>query len=129
MWSYGSEHFDKNRMKKYQKKHGAEVASCMSNLKRAVSMLDEGKTLEEICRFSFFGSEGEDVYRIGQSAVRHAKETRLYIYVQIVGQRIELLTIGGKGTQSRDIQECKTKARTIKQQQEEAVQNEQQKEQ
>ena len=57
MWSYGSEHFDKNRMKKYQKKHGAEVASCMSNLKRAVSMLDEGKTLEEIAGLAFEGIE------------------------------------------------------------------------
>ena len=118
MWSYGSAHFDKNRLKKYSKKHVEEVASCMVNLKRAIDLLDEGLTIEEICRLSFFGSEGEDIYRIGQSGVRHAKETRLYIYVRIARERIELLTIGGKETQQDDIKVCKKMAKKLKAEQE-----------
>lgn len=118
MWSYGSEHFDKNRLKKYTKKHVAEVASCMSNLKRVIDLLNEGLTIEDICKLSFFGSEGEDVYRIGQSAVKHAKETRLYIYVRIEGERIELLKIGGKKTQPDDINACKSIVRSLKKEQE-----------
>ena len=124
MWSYVAEHFDTNRLKQYSKKHRAEVASCMVNLKRAIGLLNEGLTIEEICRLSFFGSEGEDVYRIGQSGVRHAKETRLYIYVRIAGERIELLTIGGKKTQQDDIKVCKKMAKKLKTEQE--VQNGQQ---
>ena len=118
MWSYGAEHFDKNRLKKYSKKHAEEVASCMVNLNRAIGFLDEGLTIEEICRLSFFGSEGEDVYRIAQSGVRHAKETRLYIYVRIAGERIELLTIGGKKTQQDAIKVCKKMVKKLKAEQE-----------
>ena len=118
VWSCGAEHFDTNRLKRYSKKHAAEVASCMVNLQRAIGLLNEGLTIEEICRLSFFGSEGEDVYRIGQSGVKHAKETRLYIYVRIIGERIELLTIGGKETQPDDIKACKVTARKLKAEQE-----------
>ncbi len=118
MWSYGAEHFDKNRLKRYTKKHAAEVASCMVNLQRAIDLLNEGLTIEEICRLSYFGSEGEDVYRIGQSAVKQAKETRLYIYVRIEGERFELLTIGGKETQRNDINACKAIVGSWKKEQE-----------
>ncbi len=94
-----------NRFRQYKKKHPLEFEACVRNLDRLVGAFEHGMTLQQ-CTFGFFRSEGANVYRIGQSCMGSAHETRLYIYIRITGQEIYLLTIGDKNTQQRDILWC-----------------------
>lgn len=113
LWIVKRDYADENRFKKYAKKHRAEVVSCTENLVRLERFLNKGGTLQQALSFGFFGSEGENVYRIGQTRIVNAKETRLYIYAKITGPEIQLLTIGDKSTQQDDIKKCKAAARSI----------------
>ena len=112
-WVVKSDYADKNRFKKYGKKHHDEVVSCTENLERLEKFLNNGGTLQQAMTFGYFGSEGHDVYRIGQTGLKSAKETRLYIYAKIVGSEIQVLTIGDKDTQKEDIKNCKAKAKIL----------------
>ena len=76
--------------------------------------MNSSGTLQQALNFGFFGSEGEDVYRIGQTKVVGAKETRLYIYAKITGPEIQVLTIGDKSSQQADIRKCKEIVRSLK---------------
>ena len=107
MWEVKDIFANRKRFRQYAKKHFNEFASCFKNLDRLRAALEDGMTLQQ-CSFGFFGSEGKDVYRIGQSGIPNAHETRLYIYVEIAGTEIYLLTIGDKNTQSLDIEWCHT---------------------
>jgi len=109
-WVVKHDYADKNRFKKYSKKHRNEVVSCTRNLAHLEKFLNDGGTLQQAMTFGYFGSEGNDVYRIGQTGLRSAKETRLYIYAKITGPEIQVLTIGDKDTQQDDIKNCKAKA-------------------
>lgn len=108
---------EKNKLKKYEKRHRAEYASCFVNLGDVKAFLDEGLGVQQIQRcFSAFRSEGEGVFRVGQTGVVGARETRLYVYIQIVEEQIFILTIGDKDTQSDDIRRCKRIVREAKRQ-------------
>ncbi len=113
-WVVKRDYADENRIKKYDKKHHAEVVSCSANLVRLESFLNSGGTLRQALNFGFFRSEGEDVYRIGQTKIVSAKETRLYIYARITGPEIQVLTIGDKSSQQTDIRKCKEIVRSLK---------------
>lgn len=112
-WVVKHDYADKNRFKRYDKKHHNEVVSCTTNLERLERFLNSGGTLQQAMTFGYFGSEGNDVYRIGQTGIRSAKETRLYIYAKITGPEIQVLTIGDKDTQEDDVNNCKEKAKII----------------
>ena len=113
MWVVRSDYADKNRFKKYAKKHHAEVVSCFANLERLRNFLNNGGTLQQAMTFGYFGREGCDVYRIGQTGLKSAKETRLYIYAKIIGPEIQVLTIGDKDTQKEDVNNCKATAKIL----------------
>ena len=113
-WVVKRDYADENRFKRYDKKHHAEVCSCAANLVRLEVFLNGGGTLQQALNFGFFGSEGEDVYRIGQTKVVGAKETRLYIYAKITGPEIQVLTVGDKSSQQADIRKCKEIVRSLK---------------
>ena len=113
MWIIRSDYADKNRFKRYNKKHRNEVRSCTENLEHLTKFLNDGGTLQQAMTFGFFGSEGNDVYRIGQTKVKGARETRLYIYARIIGPDIQVLTIGDKSTQKEDVKNCKAKAKIL----------------
>lgn len=74
---------------------------------------EAGVTLQQAMRSGFFSDEGEDVYRIGQQR-KGMKETRLYIFAQIVGGTIKILTIGDKSTQKKDVNWCHQWVREFK---------------
>ena len=93
MWELKRDFADERRFAQYAKQHRAEYLACFANLERLLAALNGGLTLQQ-CTFGFFGSEKMDVYRIGQAGVPHAHETRLYIYAEIVGDAIQILTIG-----------------------------------
>ena len=97
-------------MKRYRKRHPSEVASCLVNLGLVLDRLNFGIPFQSV-EYGFLRSEGEGIYRIGQTGIPHAKETRLYIYVHIVGSKIYTLTIGDKDTQQDDINRCKATVR------------------
>lgn len=62
----------------------------------------------------FLRSEGQGVYRIGQTGVKHARETRLYVHIDEAARVVRVLTMGGKDSQSDDIRRCHATARTLK---------------
>ncbi len=113
-WCIKKEYAEENRFKKYAKKHMQELASCTANLQKLEDFLNGGGTLQQALGFGFFGSEGEDLYRIGQTGIRNAKETRLYVYARITGPDIQVITVGDKSTQQSDIQRCKLLVRKLK---------------
>jgi putative component of toxin-antitoxin plasmid stabilization module len=67
-------------------------------------------------QIGFFRSEGEGVFRIGQTGVESAKESRLYIYPDQKNQIMYILGIGTKDHQSEDINGAKATANEIKKQ-------------
>ena len=113
MWIESYEFADANRMKHYAKKHRREFVSCVANLADVITALNHGSAITAI-PFNFFRSEHEDVYRIGQTNVKHPHETRLYVYACVVKTTIYVLTVGDKSTQQADINACHAKARNLK---------------
>lgn len=115
MWEIKGEHADKNRLKRYTRKHFRESASCYENLTKLCEVLNSGFTIQQAeTGLGFLSSEGGDIYRIAQRGVAHAKETRLYVLVVVLGNSLYVLTIGDKDTQQRDLQHCREIAANIK---------------
>lgn len=115
MWTTQQDYAERNQMKHYAKKHRREFLSCFANLKELCKVLNGGITIQQAeAGLGFFSSEGGDVYRIAQSGVAHAKETRLYVLVALVGTCVYVLTIGDKDTQKRDLHRCREIAANIK---------------
>ena len=115
MWIESYEFADANRMKHYAKKHRREFVSCLANLADVITALNSGAAVTAI-PYGFFRSEHEDVYRIGQTNVKHPHETRLYVYACVIRTTIYVLTVGDKSTQQSDINACHAKVRELKSQ-------------
>ncbi len=115
MWIESYEFADANRMKHYAKKHRREYVSCLANLADVITALNNGAAVTAI-PYGFFRSEHEDVYRIGQTNVKHPHETRLYVYACVIRTTIYVLTVGDKSTQQSDINACHAKVRELKSQ-------------
>ncbi len=116
MWTLNNDFAERGQFKRYAKRHGREFAACFANLDRLCAMLNGGGTLQQAeTGLGFFSSEGGDIYRIGQTGVPHAKETRLYVFALLIGGAIYILTIGGKDTQQDDLQRCREIVKRIRQ--------------
>uniref|UniRef100_Q3AR55 Addiction module toxin RelE n=1 Tax=Chlorobium chlorochromatii (strain CaD3) TaxID=340177 RepID=Q3AR55_CHLCH len=88
----------------FKKRHEREYISCFNNLNKIKRLLEEGKKLSELHYHpSFFRHETDGIFRIGQSGVSGAKESRLYIYPDNQHRIIYILEIGTKETQQADI--------------------------
>ena len=109
-WNIDNTHLNRNRFKSYRKKHERETTSCIRNLRELQEALRNGVPFG-MAKFGFLRTEGKGVYRVGQTCVIHAKETRLYFCPK--GETIYPLTIGGKETQQDDIAESHKKAAKI----------------
>ncbi|MBZ4219044.1 MAG: hypothetical protein LAC69_02465 [Chlorobium sp.] len=100
---------------KFQKNHGREYVSCFNNLNKIIGLLKDGHPLIKLNRNpGFFVSEGKGVYRIGQTGVVGAKETRLYVYPSEQDMVIYVLGIGTKESQKSDINEAHKAVRVLK---------------
>ena len=86
-WVLDANPVDAKAIKKYHKQHPREVELCFANLTRLERILKQGVTLQQAMRCGFFSNEGADVYRIGQQR-KGIKETRLYIFAQIVAGQL-----------------------------------------
>lgn len=106
LWSINDILAERNRFREFGKKHPRELAACFSNLDFVISLLNQFGSADAF-QVGFFRSEGGGVYRIGQTGVKHAAETRLYVYVYAVGRTVYVLTIGDKKQQAGDIRRCK----------------------
>lgn len=95
------------QLQKYGRSHSRETISVNTNLKRILVMLGAGARVGTF-RFNFFQSEGDGLYRIGQTGVQGAKETRLYVYPDEAEATVYVLGIGDKDSQERDIRAAKT---------------------
>ena len=112
-WQIENSHAVGSKFKKFAAKHPAEFDSLFANLEKIMRLLRTGNKIGGF-RVNFFRSEGEGVYRIGQSGVSHAKESRLYVYPDEQARLVYFLTVGDKDSQGTDINEAKEIARSIK---------------
>jgi len=109
-WEVNNDYIKQSALKKLNKKHRTELASCTDNLARVVELLNEGYAFGSF-RFDFFRNEFGNVHRVGQSKGR--AETRLYVYVYVCGKTIYLLNAGLKSTQPKDLKEVKQQAQQL----------------
>lgn len=114
-WCIDDAHAEHGRFKDYRKKHPRETAKCEDNLRRVLAQL-QATDSPEAFRFNFFRHESGQVWRIGQTGLAGAKETRLYVYLFLFGRTIYKLSIGGKERQRQDIARCVELAETIRKQ-------------
>jgi hypothetical protein len=104
-----------SKFKRFSSNHEKEYVSCFVNLYRIIRLLNSGIKLQiVISQCSFFRSEGNGLFRIGQSGVKAAKETRLYVYSDEEEKTIHILSIGTKETQQNDIISAKNTIKEIK---------------
>lgn len=113
MWQQSSEYAEKGVIKRFVKRHPREAMSCFENLRDVVAALDAGGEPMRL-PFGFYSSEGSEVYRIGQTGVKHPCESRLYIYSCVINTTVYVLTMGDKTTQQDDVNRAKAMVKTIK---------------
>src|SRR5580692_7494776 len=99
-WLIESAYSRADKFKEFAKQYPREYESLFNNLEKVLRLLREGQRVRGF-HINFFRSEGEDVYRIGQTAVPHAKESRLYVYPDEQNHVMHVLTIGTKERQAQ----------------------------
>ncbi len=107
---------DRKEFAKYERKHPREFAACFANLQRVCDLLNTGMKLRSF-DVGFLRNERGDLYRVAQSGVSHAAETRLYIFPHEGQHVIYVLGIRGKARQPQDIIAFTRMIDTIKEQQ------------
>jgi hypothetical protein len=113
-WHVSTEFATGNRFKKFAESYPREYESCGANLQRLLNFLNSGLHLSVVAQnLSFFRSEGGGLFRIGQSGVKSAKETRLYVYPYEASRTIFIIDIGTKETQRNDIASARKTIRRI----------------
>jgi hypothetical protein len=112
-WSIENKYAMSKKFETFAASRPREFASMFANLDRIVRHLNGGAKIGGF-QIGYFRPEGEGVYRIGQTAVQHAKESRLYIFPNQNNHTIYTRTIGTKDRQSDDINEAKAIAGKIK---------------
>ena len=105
-WNISSEYAVRSKFKRYNKKHPREYAACFENLDRLQAYLDDGYAWNTF-QFGFLRSEGNGLYRVGETGIAHARGTRLYVYVSEAERTIYVISIGDKDTQQGDLGEAK----------------------
>ena len=112
-WTVSDDLAERSRFKEYNRKHPREYAACFSNLSQLVTLLQQFGGIKYF-QVGFVRSEGHGVYRIGQTGVKHARETRLYVHVDEAIRAVHVLSIGDKDSQADDIRRCHAVARRLK---------------
>lgn len=105
-WTINDSYAESNRFKKYGKTHPSETTSCFANLGRVCDQLRAGEPFGSF-RLNVFRHEFGNVWRVGQTNVPSARETRLYLLVAVVQKTLYVLTIGDKDSQRADLARCR----------------------
>ncbi|EIP99437.1 hypothetical protein OpiT1DRAFT_03954 [Opitutaceae bacterium TAV1] len=119
-WSLDIGHASKSQFAKFQKNHPKEFTSLFANLEKIMGLLRAGNKVGGF-HVRFFRSEGGEVYRIGQTGVPGALESRLYVYPDTELKIMHVLEIGGKTGQQADIRSARKKVIEIQKQATEAA--------
>lgn len=114
-WALDATHANKNQFAKFNKNHPNEYTSLFANLSKIQGLFRSGHKVGGF-HVNFFRSEGEGVYRIGQTGVPGALESRLYVYPDSESQLLHILEIGEKSGQQADIKNAKKKVLEIQKQ-------------
>ena len=114
-WALDATHASKNQFAKFNKNHPDEYSSLFANLAKIQGLLRGGHKVGGF-HVNFFRSEGDGVYRIGQTGVPGALESRLYVYPDTASQILHVLEIGEKSGQQADIKSAKKKVQEIQKQ-------------
>ena len=112
-WQIENAFASPGKFKKFSGKHPREYESVFTNLEKVMRLLRCGHKLGSF-QIGFFRPEGDGVYRIGQTGVPGAKESRLYIFPDEQNRVMYVLNIGDKDSQDMDINEAKRSANEIK---------------
>jgi hypothetical protein len=110
MWTVSAEHASENQFRKFGKRHPDELASMASNLETVVAALNRGVNLKQVT-YGFWRAEKARVYRIAQTGLRGAKESRLYVFPDVGRQVMYILGVGTKESQRRDVDDAVRRAR------------------
>jgi hypothetical protein len=113
-WELNADNASKAQFSAFSKNHPREYASLFANLDKINGLLDSGNKIGGF-HVGFFRSEGGDVYRIGQTGVPSAQESRLYVFPDKEKRIMYVLGIGTKDTQDRDINDAKATVNRIRQ--------------
>lgn len=113
VWALNNDLAERSRFKEYNRKHPREYASCFSNLTQLLTLLQQFGGVKGF-QVGHVRSEGRGVYRIGQTGVKHARETRLYVHIDETARVVRVLTIGDKDSQSDDIRQCHSMTKMLK---------------
>lgn len=114
MWYTEDGEATRSGFKKVSKNHPEEYAACFANLNKILAILRSGNKIGGGLKVGFFRSEGDGLFRIGQSGVKDSKEVRLYVYPNQESEIIYILAMGTKETQHTDIKESKKKIKKLK---------------
>jgi hypothetical protein len=120
-WQLDLGYASTGKFERFNKKHGREFDSLFINLNKILGVLKSGHKIGSF-QIGFFRSEGDGLYRIGQTSVRSAKESRLYVYPDQQTQTMYILSIGVKESQSQDINDAKASIKVIRKQRDESKQ-------
>ena len=95
------------RFNKYSKKHLIAAAQAYRNSERYFKLLKEGVHPAQI-KAGFVHNEGaHGIIAVDSSGRERTRETRLYLLADMERKVLSYLTIGGKSTQTRDLQEAR----------------------
>ena len=107
MWEMEPLEGYKRRCKHWPKKYRRELIAVHDNLDTFFKALRSGQTPAQ-AKFGFIHPESLGALAIDpKGGGPHLKETRLYIYPDEKRQRLYVITLGDKDTQTEDIKACK----------------------
>ncbi len=112
-WQIDNGHANRKRFEKFAGKHPRENASLFANLEKVMRILRDGHKIGGF-QIGFFRSEGGGVYRIGQTVVPGAKESRLYVYPDETKRLMYTLDIGDKDSQHIDVNNAKALVKNLR---------------
>jgi len=100
-WQIDTAHASQGKFKKFASKYRRGIRVVVRESREILALLRGGQKLGAF-QVGFFRSEGQGVYRIGQTGVPSAKESRLYVFPEEEQRVMYVLTIGTKEGQSDD---------------------------
>ncbi len=112
-WQIDIAHASPGKFEKFAAKHRREYDSMFANLNKIMGLLREGHKVGSF-QVGFFRPEGEGLFRVGQTGVPSAKESRLYVFPDQEKRVMYVLNIGTKERQGEDINEAHEVVRSLK---------------
>jgi hypothetical protein len=115
-WTIESTDEFERSLKRYQKKHPAELAAVLNNLDtyfKAVEFVEHPLQVTG----GYIHNEPKGIIAIDQRGggrKTKLKVTRLYVYSDAEKRILYVLTIGDKQSQAQDIKNCKEKVKKLK---------------